>query len=69
MNSRKLTASATALILPLAAALAVLLLMPVIRVSAHADYDWAAIVREAPLVIDTRNATGGLPPSPHVIRL
>jgi len=41
----------------------------VLILTAHADYDWAAIVREAPLVIDTRNATGGLPPSPHVIRL
>jgi len=35
----------------------------------HATYDWAAIVRESPLVIDTRNATGSLPPAPHVIRL
>ena len=32
-------------------------------------YDWAAIVREAPLVVDTRNATAGVPPAPHVIRL
>jgi UDP-N-acetyl-D-glucosamine dehydrogenase len=35
----------------------------------HATYDWAAIVRDGPLVIDTRNATGSLPPAPHVIRL
>jgi UDP-N-acetyl-D-glucosamine dehydrogenase len=35
----------------------------------HATYDWASIVRESPLVIDTRNATGSLPPAPHVIRL
>src|SRR5262249_56489425 len=35
----------------------------------HATYDWAAIVRESPLVIDTRNATGSLPPARHVIRL
>jgi UDP-N-acetyl-D-glucosamine dehydrogenase len=35
----------------------------------HATYDWAAIVRDSPLVIDTRNATGTLPPAPHVIRL
>ncbi len=35
----------------------------------HATYDWSAIVRESPLVIDTRNATGSLPPAPHVIRL
>jgi len=41
----------------------------VLILTAHADYDWAEIVREAPLVIDTRNATGSLPPSPHVIRL
>jgi len=41
----------------------------VLILTAHAGYDWAAIVREAPLVIDTRNATGSLPPSPHVIRL
>src|SRR4029450_8369080 len=30
----------------------------------HATYDWSAIVRDAPLVIDTRNATGPLPPPP-----
>jgi UDP-N-acetyl-D-glucosamine dehydrogenase len=41
----------------------------VLVLTAHASYDWAAIVREAPLVIDTRNATGSLPASPHVIRL
>jgi UDP-N-acetyl-D-glucosamine dehydrogenase len=35
----------------------------------QATYDWASIVRESPLVIDTRNATGSLPPAPHVIRL
>ena len=35
----------------------------------HATYDWSAIIRESPLVIDTRNATGSLPPAPHVIRL
>src|SRR5437660_242507 len=35
----------------------------------HASYDWAAIVRDSPLVIDTRNATGTLSPAPHVIRL
>jgi UDP-N-acetyl-D-glucosamine dehydrogenase len=35
----------------------------------HATYDWSAVVRESPLVIDTRNATGSLPPAPHVIRL
>ena len=57
MNSRKLTASAAALILPVAAALAVLLLMPVIRVSAHADYDHSTpadgeVVATAPAKID-----------------
>ena len=41
----------------------------VLILTAHSTYDWAAIVREAPLVIDTRNATGGLPPAAHVIRL
>ncbi len=35
----------------------------------HATYDWATIVRDAPLVIDTRNATGTLAPAPHIIRL
>ena len=41
----------------------------VLILTAHAGYDWAAIIRDAPLVIDTRNATGTLPPAPHVIRL
>ncbi len=41
----------------------------VLVLTAHAGYDWAAIVREARLVVDTRNATGGLAPAPHVIRL
>jgi UDP-N-acetyl-D-glucosamine dehydrogenase len=41
----------------------------VLILTAHADSDWAAIVREAPLVIDTRNATGSLPPTDHVVRL
>ncbi len=41
----------------------------VLILTAHEAYDWAAIVREARLVIDTRNATGGLRPAPHVIRL
>ena len=41
----------------------------VLILTAHAGYDWPAIVRDAPLVIDTRNATGTLPPSPNVIRL
>src|SRR5437879_5829005 len=41
----------------------------VLILTAHAAYDWPAIVAAAPLVIDTRNATGSLPPAPHVIRL
>jgi UDP-N-acetyl-D-glucosamine dehydrogenase len=41
----------------------------VLVLTAHATYDWAAIVRDAPLVLDTRNATGSLPPAAHVIRL
>jgi UDP-N-acetyl-D-glucosamine dehydrogenase len=41
----------------------------VLILTAHGTYDWAAIVGGARLVIDTRNATGGLPPAPHVIRL
>lgn len=47
----------------LAAADAVLIL------TAHTGYDWAAIAGQARLVIDTRNATAGLSPAPHVIRL
>jgi len=42
----------------------------VLVLTAHAGYDWAAIVRGARLVIDTRNATGALSPQPsNVIRL
>jgi UDP-N-acetyl-D-glucosamine dehydrogenase len=41
----------------------------VLVLAAHACYDWPAIVREARLVVDTRNATGALPPAPNVIRL
>ena len=41
----------------------------VLVLTAHAAYDWATIVRTARLVVDTRNATGGLGPVPHVIRL
>ncbi|HET7344131.1 MAG TPA: nucleotide sugar dehydrogenase [Methylomirabilota bacterium] len=42
----------------------------VLVLTAHAVYDWPAIVAVAPLVIDTRNATGGLTPPPaNVIRL
>jgi UDP-N-acetyl-D-glucosamine dehydrogenase len=41
----------------------------VLVLTAHATYDWAAIVRAAPLVVDTRNATGALGNVAHVIRL
>jgi len=42
----------------------------VLVLTAHASYDWAAVVRGARLVIDTRNATGALKPAPaNVIRL
>jgi UDP-N-acetyl-D-glucosamine dehydrogenase len=42
----------------------------VLVLTAHATYDWPAIVGGARLVIDTRNATGGLRPAPsNVIRL
>jgi len=42
----------------------------VLVLTAHASYDWPAIVRGARLVIDTRNATGALSPQPsNVIRL
>jgi UDP-N-acetyl-D-glucosamine dehydrogenase len=42
----------------------------VLVLTAHAAYDWPAIVAGARLVIDTRNATGGLSPAPsNVIRL
>jgi UDP-N-acetyl-D-glucosamine dehydrogenase len=41
----------------------------VLVLTAHDGYDWPAIVREAPLVIDTRNATGGLDTAANVIRL
>jgi UDP-N-acetyl-D-glucosamine dehydrogenase len=35
----------------------------------HASYDWPAIVRDARLVIDTRNATGELTAARNVVRL
>ena len=41
----------------------------VLITTAHAGYDWAAIVREAPLVVDTRNATGAIGSAGHVVRL
>jgi UDP-N-acetyl-D-glucosamine dehydrogenase len=36
-------------------------------VTDHSDYDYAKIVREAPLVVDTRNATRGIS-SPKIVR-
>jgi UDP-N-acetyl-D-glucosamine dehydrogenase len=39
----------------------------VVIVTDHSDYDYARIVRESQLVVDTRNATKGLP-SPNVVR-
>jgi UDP-N-acetyl-D-glucosamine dehydrogenase len=41
----------------------------VLILTAHDGYDWAAIAREARLVVDTRNATGGLGAAANVIRL
>ena len=42
----------------------------VLILTPHDGYDWKAIVRDARLVVDTRNATGGLSPlPPHVLRL
>ncbi|HEU5323515.1 MAG TPA: nucleotide sugar dehydrogenase [Methylomirabilota bacterium] len=41
----------------------------VLVLTAHAGYDWAAIVRQARLVIDTRNATADVQPAPNVVRL
>ncbi len=72
MNLRKLTARAAALILPLAAAFVVLLLMPAVRASAHADYDHStpadgAVLTSSPATLDVyfkENAAasgGGLP--------
>ena len=41
----------------------------VLVLTAHDGYDWPAIAREAKLIIDTRNATGGLGAVANVIRL
>jgi UDP-N-acetyl-D-glucosamine dehydrogenase len=41
----------------------------VLVLTAHDGYDWPAIAREAKLIIDTRNATGGLGAAANVIRL
>lgn len=40
----------------------------VVIVAGHSDYDYAWLVREAPLIIDTVNATRGLTGS-HIVRL
>src|SRR5262249_13230385 len=39
----------------------------VMIVTDHSDYDYPAIVREAKLVVDTRNATRGIS-SPNIVR-
>jgi hypothetical protein len=41
----------------------------VLALTPHASYDWPAIVRQARLVIDIRNATAAIAPAPNVIRL
>jgi UDP-N-acetyl-D-glucosamine dehydrogenase len=41
----------------------------VLVLTPHEGYDWPAIVREAKLVIDTRNATGSLGAAENIIRL
>ena len=41
----------------------------VLVLTAHAGYDWATIVSAAPVIIDTRNATAGVPDVGRVIRL
>ena len=39
----------------------------VLIVTDHSDYDYARIVRESQLVVDTRNATRGIK-SPKIVR-
>ena len=41
----------------------------VLILTAHTGYDWPTIVAEAPLVVDTRNATAGVVDAGRVIRL
>lgn len=41
----------------------------VVVLTAHPEFDARRVVREARLVLDTRNLTGGLGPHPHVVRL
>ena len=36
----------------------------------HREFDYETVVREAPLIVDTRNATRGLAPQDHkIVRL
>ena len=41
----------------------------VLVLTAHDGYDWGRVAAEAPLLIDTRNATGGLAAAANLIRL
>ena len=41
----------------------------VLILTAHAGYDWPAIVAQAAVVVDTRNATADVPDAGRVIRL
>jgi UDP-N-acetyl-D-glucosamine dehydrogenase len=41
----------------------------VVLLTAHAEFDPGRLVREARLVLDTRNATGALGEFPHVVRI
>jgi UDP-N-acetyl-D-glucosamine dehydrogenase len=41
----------------------------VVVLTAHPEFDARRVVREARLVLDTRNLTGELGPPPHVVRL
>ena len=41
----------------------------VLVLTAHDGYDWTRIAAEAPLLLDTRNATSGLDARTNIIRL
>jgi UDP-N-acetyl-D-glucosamine dehydrogenase len=41
----------------------------VLILTPHAGYDWRSIVADAAVVVDTRNATAGVPDAGRVIRL
>jgi len=41
----------------------------VLILTSHGFYDWKSIVAGSRLVVDTRNATAGIAPAPHVVRL